>query len=435
MKSRSVRAASSKEKLELEKLQIEIHHLKQPYIKRVLGPILIQAWITLIVGVLSVYAIYRTTINDVREKNIDAKTKYYETMLKRGELLMQEAELKEELGEIEAGKQKLVEDSLAIAMRIGRMRDSLSLYQDKITSVSLAVSRLQSGLKKEVSFAPVNLSLSGITKDRSPYSPHTRNLIAILRNSGTDAARLTDSLTVCCSRPGINFISLYILYHGTLKPEYKHRLLSELKEILPGSHCLSPDMEGILTGRDWTTRERYELADVLLDSYDERMPACTKSDILYIISTYGADPEFYFSSVRYSRFWDYLKYNRDLFMSDDTLVSKTGLARNICVFSPQLFSALAVYYLSGQGGTGAELSKRGITETAASLFLLPAKKIEQLNVFLSHNNIFPESASEDHYRAYYRQHRAAVDRWLTGNFDSFRNGKNLFQECVNNKTF
>jgi len=113
---------AKKLRLEIEKLEREIKYTKWRYFPKIILPILIPSLITAIVTGITIYFLYANLLVDVKEKSIDTKIKYNETILQTIELTHKRDDLNKQVADFETRKSNL--------------RDSLSFLNDKLGVVT-----------------------------------------------------------------------------------------------------------------------------------------------------------------------------------------------------------------------------------------------------------------------------------------------------------
>lgn len=444
--------------LEKEKLELEIKELRTSYFKKTIAPILVQAGVGLTIALISIYLVYKNNLFDVREKNIDAKTKYNETLLKTIELTQKRELLDGQVREFEAQRKKMLEDSMIISSRLDSMSEGYNNMTINYNGMLIEKSSLQRNIEdlaknkitltNELSFAVTNKNLQDLKLFPSPYYKFTNDLILLLKSNNPFRQRVIDSLLLYTTDDNkYRCISLYVLYKGTSNTVYKKTLFSEIERILKPSktfengRCLNLDFRDILSDSSWNFEEKNELAKIFMRSYNKVGSICIKIDLLYIIRVFGAD-NFPFSTQNYNLYWDYLKLNRDIAFSTDTVYSgedKRVVLSNIIVYSPQLFFAILIKHLGKEESLmlGGNSTSTGIVKALLDVDYLPAYKYNYFYDFEEKNKI--NSLNKNEEKKYNSdlmdKYKSELENWLEGNFELFRNNPGEYNKRVNNKTF
>lgn len=451
-KSNLDNSLDEKKVLEKLKLQLEIKHLNQSYFKRLIAPILIQAGIGLAIAVTSIYLAFKSNIFDVREKNIDAKTKYNEIVLKtievsqtKEQLAKEKDSIYEEISSIEIQKSKLLKDSILLSDKLDSLIEETLVLSSEKKSLSLNILNLtktKSTLEIELGFSPINKDLQNLKNLPGPTHRSVLDIIHVLHSHNSYQKRAMDSLISYSSDEDLNYISFYILYKGTKAPFYRDQLFNKLISALIKPRkdtCFNYNLTEYIVDPSWTSIEKGLLSEMMLKQYNNVISNCVKEDILYMISLYATDSSFSLLNSNYSLFWDYLKYNRDLFTSTDTLVDKYSAIMNIAVYCPQLYFALFLKYFANQESTSSETMSCifALIKSTTSFNELPYLKWNQLYKFGIKYNIFIENVSpnEQHYKEIYSKLKPKLDKWLLGYFDTFRHNKELYIKCMREEEF
>jgi hypothetical protein len=321
------------------------------------------------------------------------------------------------------------------------MQNEKKLLQKNITG--LTSNKRQ--LLNELGFATINHNLQELKKFPGPNYVLTQDLIHILHSDNPYKQRTTDSLLLYSKDINIKYISLFILYKGTSNIIYRNKLFSEipsvLNQLLKDSTCLSIEFINLLVDNTWTSQDKTELINILLKQYKKEMSYCGKLNILDVINRYGFDPSFSFSRTNYSLYWDYLKINRDLFTSSDTLFdeeNRYSILTNIIMYCPQLYYSLLVKYFGqvDQKDFITLSANYAILKSLTSMYYFPIHKQDYISDFGKQNGLVSKTNdTKQFYPQYYNINKAKIDRWLYGDFETFRNDTTNAFKCFTNKTF
>lgn len=224
-----------KAQLENKKIELEIEQLGQSYFKKSILPTLIHVLITSIIAITSIYFAYHNILTDVKERNIDAKIKSNETLLKTIELTQKRNELNNEIIVFETTRKRLLRDSLSLAHRLDSMGQEILVMQHEKSNLNRNISSLSSHkaqLVNELGFATINYNLQEIKKFPGPDYTITYDLINLLHSKNPYRQRITDSLLQFAKDSNIKYISLFILYRGTANLFYKDELFQAIPGIL-----------------------------------------------------------------------------------------------------------------------------------------------------------------------------------------------------------
>ncbi|MBP6023950.1 hypothetical protein [Ferruginibacter sp.] len=435
--------------LEREKLELEIKQLKQSYFRKSIAPILLQAGIGLTIALISIYLAYKSNLFDVKEKNIDAKTKYNETLLKTIELTQKRELLDKQVKEFEIQKGRLLEDSTLISSRLDSMAIGIT---NMVTEKKYLQTNIQSLTKNkvelinELEFSVINKNLQDLKLFPSPFYKFIEDLVLLLKSDNLSRQRAFDSLLYYTKDSKLKYISNYVLYMGTANRKFKDNLLTEIPAILKMLYkkntCLNKDVLDILSDYTWNTEDKYEITKTLLYNYNNQLSTCGKTDILQIISEFGYDDKFFFSKNNYNLFWDYLKYNRDIFTSEDSLFSadeKRSALVNISIFCPQLYFSLLVKSLGEKKGIniGGASGEVALVKSFLEINNMPDRLYNFIWDFGKQNNLMSDERNNPHlyYLEYYNDRKLKIDTWLFGNFEKYRNDSLAYFTIVKNKTF
>lgn len=434
--------------LENRKIDLEIKQLGQTYFKKSILPILLQVLITSIVAIASFYFAYNNILTDAKERNIDAKIKNNETLLKTIELTQKRNELNDEVKVFEITKNRLLLDSVLISSKLDSMTSELMTKRNLIVNLQTNIANLNTNkndLIKELSFAKINHNLQELKKYPGPNYVLTKDLIDVIQNQNPFRQRVIDSLMLFTGDSNIKYISLFILYKGTSNQMYRNELFSQIPNVLmqltKENTCLSVEFKNLLIDNTWTVQDKTELVKILLTQYKNEMSYCGKINILDIINRFGFDQSFSFPRTNYKLYWDYLKINRDLFTSSDTLFGKEdrySILQNIIMYSPQLYYSLLVKYLGqlDQKDFITISANHGILKSILSISYFPKDMQNYISDFGEQNLCLPITNDlKQYYSEYYQTNKPKIDRWLYGDFEAFRNDTTTAFKCFSDKTF
>ncbi|MFN8246586.1 MAG: hypothetical protein U0T56_09425 [Ferruginibacter sp.] len=441
--------------LENKKIELEINQLNQSYFKKSILPTLIQVAITSIIALTSVYFAYKNILTDAKEKNIatieksiDVKLKSNQTLLETIELTRKRNLLDKEVSNFEITKGRLLNDSVLISNRLDSMSQGIIELQNERVSLQrniVNLSNTKRELVNELGFATINHNLQELRKYPGPNYTITQDLINVLSSDNPFKQRTFDSLLLYTKDENIKYISLFILYNGTLQSKYRNNLFAEiplvLNQLTKDKMCLSGDFKNILVHNSWTVQDKAELVRILLGHYKNEMTMCGRLNILDVISKFGFDPNFSFSRTNYSLYWDYLKINRDIFTSSDTTLyedDRYSVLTNIIMYCPQLYYALLVKYLgyTDQKDFVTLSANYAILKSLTSLSYFPIHKQDYIAEFGKQNELASKTADiKQYYTRYYNEKREKIDRWIYGNFELFRTDTSILFSCFENKTF
>jgi hypothetical protein len=160
-----------KVKLEIKKLEKELAPKTSGYFYKTILPVLIPAAITAIVTAITIYFLYSNLLIDVKEKSIDTKTKYDETVLKTIEVTQKRDALNKEVADFETRK-TLLTDSLTILNR--RLQGTSQSLEE--ASQSVIISKKQAEAFKQES------KLSKLVADEKSDSLKITPLVIALKN-------------------------------------------------------------------------------------------------------------------------------------------------------------------------------------------------------------------------------------------------------------
>jgi hypothetical protein len=441
--------------LENKKIELEIEQLKQSYFKKSILPILVQVLITSIIAITSVYFAYKNILTDAKEKNIaateksiDVKLKSNQTLLETIELTQKRNKLNDEVIEFETTKRRLLNDSLLISNRLDSMTQGLFALQNEKTLLKTNIASLSSNktqLVKELGFATINHNLQELKKYPGPNYVLTKDLIDVIQSKNPFRQRLIDSLLLFTKDANVKYVSLFILYKGTSNLIYRNELFSKipnvLNQLIKENTCLSVEFKNLLVDNTWTVQDKTELINILLTQYKREMSYCGKLNILDVINKYGFDQSFSFSRTNYKLYWDYLKINRDLFTSSDTLFQEEdrySILTNIIMYSPQLYYSLLIKYFGqlDQKDFITVSANWALLKSFTSMYYFPIHKQNYISDFGKQNELSSKTNdTKQFYSQYYKTNKAKIDRWLYSDFETFRNDTAAAFKCFNDKTF
>lgn len=306
-----------------------------------------------------------------------------------------------------------------------------SITEAKITSFNLTSEKKD--LLKELEFAPNVKALQEIRKYPGPNYFFTEELIENIKSS-SHRKRIIDSLNTIGEDVHLSAICSYILYKATKEEVYKQNFVSNVTFMtnnIEENEFIGPDHRALLSSPIWDNKTHAVIAKTLFKSKDKHGNPF-KESVLITISMMAFVDSFSLHDNDYNLYWDYLKVNRDIFMSPDSIFNKTQLLTNIASFSPQLYMALYYKYLPEAKSGYADLQVYALLQSATQNYL-PFKKNIELSEF--NNNLTSNNHEAVIPSTYYIQNKKIIDVWLYGDFEKFKSNKEEFKRAIENKTF
>ncbi|MCX6350582.1 MAG: hypothetical protein NTX03_01840 [Bacteroidetes bacterium] len=434
----------TQQKLELEKkkLEIEIKQLEGWNFKKTIVPVLLPPVIGVLAAIASIIIVWKTNIFDVREKGIESKIKYDESVVAQNKVILETYKLTQEGIRLQNEKLKQQKGIDTLLYNISTLHNEKNLLLSNVHILNNTKLKLEDGLE----FSKYAINLRDARSSSSPIYTFVYNLIDAIKTNNRFKNRIIDSLQNNLKYDSVKDLSLYILYKGTNQAKYRDELFSRIPLIISRpkydkliEYLPTPYMQLYAT-TDWANPDKKQIINILLEHLNrlalnnKKSQNFFKMQLLNIIANYGYDTSFSFSSTDYNVYWTFLKFNRDLIYTNDSSFDKVSLARNLAFFFPELFYAMTLKSRIEKYENNNLLIANCFSNIMLNTNSIPYGRWVYMDHFYRRSG-FSSLVSTLDYNSYYLYHKKEIDSYLSGDFERFRNNKDEFIRCMKEYTF
>jgi hypothetical protein len=421
------------EKLEREKLEIEVAQLKNTKNKKNTLLIVSQAIIPIVALLVAFFSTYLSVYKDSSENKLEGMSARNEAILQENQTILELIDLerrKDTLGlqiqGFEDEKNRLITQNDSTELLIDRKNQETILLNGKI--VDLKTKRIQ--MQSDLDFASLNIHLQYYRKQLQPTSRAFENVLDQINQYPQFKYRVRDSLISFLRNPDncLDQKGSYCLMGSIITREsfFDSLFISDLTEYIPGRLCISKGYELILSSEYWTNDQKKEICKALKPEFMSKRSS-QKFLISKIILQILRSSSFKLDDVDEDLYWSYMEYNRKMvFEANDTYDIRVALYNLLEVSPPVLISALCNPKFESR------CEKHNILKKDRKHLLNQYNAMERSQTFKDFDS--DETEVRNYLSRKYMKHKDEMDYWVTVDFERFRNNKGAYLKVVEQGT-
>lgn len=470
------------EKLEREKLELEVAQLKDSKKRKNNWPLVTQAIIPLVALLVAFFSTYLSVYKDSSENKLEGMSARNEAILQENQTILELIDLerrKDTLGKEIQGFEDEKEQIFTQTYRLVKRSDSaqIVIHQQNKEKARLAgniagLRDTKTRLELELNFSEINRHLQFFKKNLKPDMEAFENILVETKKIPNLTPRVLDSLKHFSNRnfyPEDNEIPCYALiyllsdyyddydqyndydiyddydgYSDYFGEEFRYKFFERFRYLLDHDRTIEEPLLSLILSNHWPKDDKGVILNLIRLRLDGSLEREKYADLIHMMNL---DPDFVFYESHFEFYWEYLLYNRKIILDsistkDDKKKSFSNIAlccppmalSIMCTYdqmsSEEPYSLSSKYFGHGHGimeSFSRELAKHKDTRLDYTLWPVDFKYFT--NEYMDYNVEYLDMFLEEEYV----KHKEQMDYWVYGDLIKFRNDEAAFKEYMAKK--